>query len=277
MQIFKKNKLWIRTVIQAFFFGLVAMIVVNHQLVETGEGIPFLASASLHSICPFGGVETIYQWAMVGTMVRKVHEASLVLMGIVFVLAVLVGPVFCGWICPMGSIQEWVSKIGKRLFRKRFNRFIPASVDRYLRYARYLMLIWVLYMTARSGQLIFETIDPYYALFNFWTSEVAIGGLLVLAVTLLGSLFVERPWCKYACPYGALLGITNLFRVFKIKRVASTCIDCNKCTRNCPMNIKVSQADAVLNHQCITCLECTSEAACPVGDTVNLVLGGQKS
>jgi polyferredoxin len=277
MKVFKKNRLWIRTAIQVFFFALVAMIVVNHQLVETGRGIPFLASASLHSICPFGGVETFYQWAMVGTMVRKVHEASLVLMGIVFVLAILVGPVFCGWICPLGSIQEWVSKIGKRLFRKRFNRFIPASVDRYFRYARYLMLIWVLYMTARSGQLAFETIDPYYALFNFWTSEVAIGGLLVLLVTLLGSLFVERPWCKYACPYGALLGLTNLFRFFKIKRVASTCIDCNKCNRSCPMNINVSQAKAVLDHQCITCLECTSEAACPVDDTVNLVLGGQKS
>lgn len=220
---------------------------------------------------------TLYQFALVGTLVQKIHEASLVLMVIVFVLAILFGPVFCGWICPLGSIQEWVSKIGKRLFRKRFNRFIPAIVDRYLRYARYLMLIWVVYMTARSGQLVFESIDPYFALFNFWTSEVAIGGVLVLSVTLLGSLFVERPWCKYACPYGALLGITNLFRVFKIKRVASTCIDCNKCTRSCPMNINVSQTDAVLNHQCITCLECTSDAVCPVSNTVNLVLGDQKS
>ena len=277
MHIFKKNKLWIRTAIQVFFFALVAMIVVNHQMVEAGGGIPFLAGASLHAICPFGGVVSLYQLALVGTLVRKVHEASLVLMVIVFGLTILFGPVFCGWICPLGSIQEWVSKIGKRLFRKRFNRFIPASVDRYLRYTRYLMLIWVVFMTARSGQLVFESIDPYFALFNFWTSEVALGGLLVLGVTLMGSLFVERPWCKYACPYGALLGITNLLRVFKIKRTAATCIDCNKCNRSCPMNINVSQANAVSNHQCITCLECTSEAACPVADTVNLALGGQKS
>lgn len=277
MQIFKKNKLWIRTAVQVFFFALVAMIVVNHQLGETGGGIPFLAGASLHAICPFGGVVTLYQIALVGTLVRKVHEASLVLMVIVFGMAILFGPVFCGWVCPLGSIQEWVSKIGRRLFRKRFNRFIPANVDRPLRYLRYLMLIWAVYMTARSGQLVFESIDPYFALFNFWTSEVAIGGLLVLVVTLVGSLFIERPWCKYACPYGALLGITNLFRVFKIKRNESTCIDCNKCSRDCPMNINVSQANAVLNHQCITCLECTSEAVCPVSDTVNLEMGVQKS
>jgi polyferredoxin len=277
MQIFRKNKLWVRTVIQVFFFALVAMIAVNHRLVDSGSGIPFIAGASLHAVCPFGGVETLYQYLFVGTLVKKVHEASLVLMWIVFGLAILFGPVFCGWICPLGSIQEWVSKIGKRLFPRRFNRFIPASIDRYLRYARYLMLAWVLYMTARSGQLAFEAVDPYFALFNFWSSEVAIGGLVILIVTLAGSLFVERPWCKFACPYGAVLGITNLFRAFKIKRVASTCIDCKKCTRNCPMNINVSQAGAVLNHQCITCLECTSEAACPVSDTVDLVLGGYQS
>jgi polyferredoxin len=90
---------------------------------------------------------------------------------------------------------------------------------------------------------------------------------------LLGSLFVERPFCKYACPYGALLGLTNFFRVFGIKRNKETCIDCKACDKACPMNINVSGAGTVRNHQCISCLECTSEAACPVKDTVELGAG----
>jgi polyferredoxin len=92
-------------------------------------------------------------------------------------------------------------------------------------------------------------------------------------VTLLASLFVERPWCKYACPYGAVLGLTNLFRVFGIRREASTCKLDGACDITCPMNINVSSKTVVRDHQCISCLECTSEAHCPVAATVTFSTG----
>ena len=266
----RTSSIWLRRSIQIFFFLLVAAIVINHSLVEEGGGIEWLGSASLHSICPFGGVVSIYQYATQGTFIKKIHESSFILMIIVFILAILFGPVFCGWVCPMGSIQEWIGKLGKKLFKKRFNHLLPYSIDRWLRYLRYIVLGWVVYMTARSGQLIFADVDPYYALFNFWTGEVAISGFVVLGIVAVLSLFVERPFCKYACPLGAVLGVTNLFRLFKIKRQPSTCIDCGACDRACPMNIPVSQKKTVLNHQCISCLKCTNEQACPVQKTVEL-------
>jgi polyferredoxin len=262
--------------VQIFFFVLIALISINHTLVEAGSGIPLLSSASLHSLCPFGGVVTIYQYATVGTFVQKIHESAFVLMAIGFVLAILFGPVFCGWVCPLGTVQEWVAKWGKKLFRRRYNHFIPARIDNVLRYARYLVLAWVVYVTAASGTLIFADYDPYFALFNFWSSEVAIGGLVILGLTLVLSLFVERPWCKYACPYGAVLGITNLFRVFKIKRAESTCKADGACSIMCPMNIPVDTVKTVRDHQCISCLECTSEAICPVASTVVFTTGGVK-
>ena len=259
-----------RLIVQVFFFALIALIAVNHTLEEAGKAIPILSSASLHAICPFGGVVSVYQFIAAGTYVHKIHSAAFVLMWIVFALTVFLGPVFCGWICPLGSIQEWFGKLGKKIFKRRFNRMIPYKVDRILRYLRYVMLGWVLYMTAVTGTLVFSDIDPYFALFNFWRSEVAIGGVFILAVVLVLSLIVERPFCKYACPYGAVLGVFNLFRIFKIRRRPSTCIDCKACDRSCPMNIPVSTSGAVRDHQCISCLKCTSEQVCPVENTVEL-------
>lgn len=266
----------IRSWVQLFFFVLIALIAVNHTLAEQGRGIPFLSSASLHALCPFGGVVTLYQFITTGTFVQKVHQSSLVLMIIGVVLALFAGPVFCGWVCPFGTFQEWIAKIGKNIFKKRYNHFIPTKIDNVLRYLRYLVLIWVVFMTARSMTLVFADVDPYFALFNFWTSEVAIGGLIVLGLTILASLFVERPWCKYACPYGAFLGIFNLFRIFSLRRDAKTCINCKLCDKACPMNIEVSKLSVVRNHQCISCMECTSSAHCPVPQTVDFVVGGKK-
>ena len=274
--LFRPRSIKIRKVVQIFFFLLIGFISINHTLAESGKGIAFLSDASLHALCPFGGVVTIYQYATVGTFVQKIHESSFALMMIGFVLALLFGPVFCGWVCPLGSVQEFFSSIGRKLFKRRFNRIVPAKLDSVLRYTRYLVLAWVIYMTAASGTLIFSEYDPYFALFNLWSSELAIGGVIVLAVTLTLSLVMERPWCKYACPYGAVLGISNLFRVFKIKRQESTCIACGACSQRCPMNIPVDSQKVVRDHQCISCLECTSEAVCPVADTVNFTTGGAK-
>jgi polyferredoxin len=125
-------------------------------------------------------------------------------------------------------------------------------------------------LTTQSLKLVFLEVDPYFALFNFWSSEVTIGGLIVLGITLLLSLFVERPWCKYACPFGALIGLTNLFSIFKIRRNIHSCIGCSQCDYACPMNIQVSNKETIRDHQCIRCNECSSEVTCPVKDTVEL-------
>ena len=269
----KKKKSNARLYLQVFFFVLIAIISINHSLAEQGGGIPVISSASLHALCPFGGVVTIYEYFVSGRFVKKIHESSWILMWITFALTLVLGPVFCGWVCPFGSFQEWIGKIGKKIFKKRYNRYIPYGLDYWLRYLRYIVLVWVVYMTAISGKIIFADYDPYFALFSFWTGEVAISGFVILFAVIIATLFVERPFCKYACPLGATLGIFNLFRIFTIKRNTVSCIDCGACDRACPMNIKVATSGIVRNHQCITCMQCTSEQVCPVEDTVELMTG----
>lgn len=259
----KKAKYWI----QGVFLLLIGGIVLNHNLEALGKSLEWVPSISLHGLCPFGGVETLYSLVVYGIYTPKIHESALVIFTLIMVSSILFGPVFCSYICPLGSVQEWVGKLGRKLF-KGYNHYIPKALDRKLRYLRYGVLIGVLYFTAKSLTLVFLSVDPFHALFNFYSSEVAIGGLAVLAVTLVGALFVERPWCKYLCPYGALLGLTNLIRVFKIKRVPATCIDCNACDDACPMNIEVSKKETINNHQCISCHHCLSESSCPLPSTV---------
>ncbi|MEW6662472.1 MAG: 4Fe-4S binding protein [Bacillota bacterium] len=267
---------WFRLAIQVFFFALIALIAVNHGLAESSAAIPILSTASLHAVCPFGGVVSIYQYLTVGTYTKKIHESSFILMYIVMILTIGFGAVFCGWVCPFGSFQEWLGKLGRKLFPKSYNNLVPQGLDKFLRVMPYGVLAWVLYMTAVTGKLSFQGVDPYYALFQFWTGEVATAAFFILGMTILTSLVVERAWCKYACPYGAVLGLVSYLRIFKITRNAGTCTGCKACDRVCPVNIKVSETGVVRHHQCNSCLQCTSEGVCPVPATVELAMPGGK-
>ncbi|MHB1485754.1 MAG: 4Fe-4S binding protein [Saccharofermentanales bacterium] len=260
----------VRTITQISVFIIVLIIAVGKWMAENGIVIPFISNASIHAICPFGGVVTIYRFFTTGGFVQKIHSSSFILMAIGVIVAILFGAVFCGYICPFGSYQEWIGKIGKKLFPNKYNKMIPYKLDRILRFLRYGVLALVVYQTATTVKLVFQNVDPYFALFNFFTNEVAITAYIALAIITISSLFVERPWCKYFCPYGAFLGIFNLIRIFKIRRNDKTCIDCKLCDKACPMNIEVSEKNAIYNHQCISCNKCTSEMSCPVKNTVSI-------
>lgn len=264
----KKSRIQVfRAVVQWAMFLLVAGLALVKYLKEQGVVIPF-PEISLHAVCPFGGVVTLYEWIATGGLVPKLHTSALVLMFLGLAVAFVFGPLFCGWFCPLGTWQEWMGKLGRKLLGKRYNTLIPPKADRWLRLLRYAVLVVVVWLTASTVKLVFADVDPYYALFNFYTGEVAWTALAVLGAVTVLSLFVERPWCRYLCPYGALLGLFNKVRLFPIRRRESSCIHCGLCDKACPVGIEVSKGEAVRDTRCITCHACVSGAACPVEDTV---------
>lgn len=116
----KKN--FFRLIMQIIFLILIILISYNHYRVENNlKPILFVGSPSLHAVCPFGGVVSVYTYITSNSFVKKIHQSSFTLMFLVLFLSLLFGPLFCGWICPFGPIQEWIGKFGKKIFKNRYN------------------------------------------------------------------------------------------------------------------------------------------------------------
>lgn len=267
----KKSKIGtVRFITQLLTLAAVFLIGVNNFLGESGGGLGFLPSASTHNLCPYGGVSTLYSLFTTGNFIPKIHSSAVVILVLILVMTLLFGAIFCGFFCPFGTIQEWVGKIGQKLFPKKYNQFVPRKVDLVLRYVRYLILAKLIYETVMVGKLICEQYDPYYAIMSFFTGEILPLAFLWLGITLVLSIFIERPFCKYICPLGAILGVLSKLAIFKPRRDANTCINCKKCDKACPMNITISTKAAATGHHCISCYKCVSGEACPVDETLTV-------
>jgi len=258
-----------RRLVQLYFAGFILFITVQH--VTAGEG-SMSAAALPEAYCPFGGLESLYKFIVsAGSTVPHTHLSNMVMLVAVLVTALLLRSAFCGWICPLGFIQELVSRfsvfLGKRLpFYKRGmkslkTRLAPLSfLDRYLRLIKYGVLIWAVVGAAIYGVMVFRDYDPWSALINIAEFSFT-PGLIVLGITLAASFFVERPWCRYACPLGAASGLLGKFSPVYLKRVESACKVCKVCTTACPMGLPVHTSETIKSADCIACLECVG--ACP--------------
>jgi len=267
-----KKHTWVRKTIQIGFFSFVFLLTAGHVMEEWGLVLPF-SVASIHAICPFGAVETAGRLITQGNFIPKTNESNLWMFLATAGTTVLFGALFCGWLCPLGSIQDWVGKLGQRIFKKRYNNFVPKRLDRVMGYLRYFVLVLIVVDTTRMLSLTFAKVDPYYALFHFWTGEALISAIIVLLIVLGASLFVERPWCRWLCPFGAVLGLLQLLAPWKIRRNTRLCTSCGLCSRACPVNIDVAKKIAVLDTRCNRCGECLT--VCPVENTLDYALPGK--
>jgi polyferredoxin len=177
---------------------------------------------------------------------------------------IVMGPVFCGWICPFGTLQDIISKLGSKLGIKKI--VMPAKLKKILAFTRYILLLITILITA---DYIFNilSLDPRANLtLLLGRRAIALTGWIIIFIFLVSSLFLERAFCNYLCIEGAKFGVLSVARPLTIIRNKETCVGCNKCNRACPMNIDVSSYGQVKSLQCINCMECIT--ACPVKNTL---------
>lgn len=234
---------WIRRGIQAAVVGLVGFIGYQHQY---GTGF-----SPLDAYCPLGGVETLYSWVATGKMLSKTGFSNFILLGALILMTLLAGGVFCGWLCPVGTVQDWIYALRKKVIKKPFK--IPPKVDRVLRYLRYVVLASILILTIRGATLWFIDYDPFKAFFAFELDKSTT--YYVIGFMVIFSLLIERFWCKYLCPLGAILSPLAQLGLLKIKKTEK-CVQCNLCLSKCSMGLHEIGASG-----CNNCLECST--SCP--------------
>lgn len=268
-----------RRVVQTGVAAFIAFIAIQHVVI--GENGPVI-TASPEAYCPFGGLETLYKYLTSGgAFVSHTHLSNVVLLIAVLAVALLLRSAFCGWICPLGFFQDLVSNLSrflqKRLpglrramasLKKRGARL--AILDRYLRTIKYLVLVWAVGGSAYFGYMVFRDYDPWSALINIAEFSFT-PGLVILIITLVASFFIERPWCRYACPLGAASGILGKLSPIYLKREASACTSCKICTTSCPMGLEVHTATTIKSVDCVSCLECVG--SCPRNGALEVKIG----
>ncbi len=182
------------------------------------------------------------------------------------VLAVIAGAFYCGWVCPFGMIQDVFGRIGSKIFKNKLR--MPAVIQRYLIYLRYLLMGFFLILAANQIWN-FSAFDSRIVFFRLTALKaVETSAIVIMFLFIMAGMVFDRPFCNYFCPEGARYGLLSLVRIFSIRRNADSCISCNKCDRVCPMQIKISDKKSIRSPHCINCFQCISN--CPVKGTLRL-------
>jgi polyferredoxin len=274
------NHQTLRRLIQFAFAAFIAYTTIIHVVAGESAGT---STVSPEAYCPFGGLETLYKYITgTGTFVTHTHLSNLVVAVAVLVTALLLRSAFCGWVCPLGFMQDllhsfshWLQKRSVQV-RKFFRAILKnrgtvwSFLDKYLRLFKYAVLVWAVTGAAIYGVMVFRNYDPWSAVINIAEWSVT-PGLVVLGLTLVSSLFIERPWCRYACPLGAISGLLGKLSPVYLKREAEACTSCKICTKACPMGLQVHTATVISSVDCISCLECVG--ACPREGAMQVKVG----
>lgn len=223
---------------------------------------------------PISSLMSVYYFLLTGE-IHYAHPAGFFIFLAIILVSFIAGKSFCSWLCPIGFLSEMVGdfgeKIWKQLFKKRAK--LPRFLDYPLRSLKYLLLgffIYAIFFSMSVNALRMFLDSPYNLVADikmyYFFAKISKFSLIVISVLFLISIFIRNFWCRYLCPYGALLGLISFFSPIKIKREPKSCIDCGLCSKACPSFIKVDKIITVRSDECSMCLNCVD--ACPVANTL---------
>ena len=171
---------------------------------------PKLAPSDPEAWCPLGGLEALTTYVTRGSLPCSMSSGQ-ILMGILLAAAVILfGKLFCAYLCPIGSIEDLLSKLRKSIGFDGVEFKAGGVADKLLRALKYGLLFWIFYSTATASELLCRKFDPYYAIATGFKGELVLWmSIVAIVVVVVGGFFIKRFFCRYLCPLGAA---ANSFR-----------------------------------------------------------------
>ena len=243
-----------------------------------GSGLFVSRPAGIEGWLPIGGLMNT-KYLLVTGHVPSIHPAAMFLFISFMLMSILLKKAFCSWLCPVGTFSEFLWKLGRRVYGR--NLRLPRWIDVALRGLKYLLLgLFVAVIGAMSAAALDDFMATPYGLvadvkmLNFFR-DIGITAAVVIGLLALLSTLIQNFWCRYLCPYGALMGLASLFSPVKIRRDQEACVDCGKCAKACPAGIAVDKLVQIRTVECTACMECV--AVCSAQNALQLALPPRKA
>jgi len=186
---------------------------------------------------------------------------------VIFPISIYFGRFFCGWFCAFGSFNDFLYLISSRVFKMKYK--VNKQLDAILKYLKYIILLFIIYFTWTKGNKLFDSMSPWdaFALITDFPQAITdyFIGFAFLGVITVGAIYIERFFCRYLCPLGAVFAIISKLRKIKIDKPTEKCGKCRVCTNNCAMGIDLYKMDQVSTGECINCFKCME--VCPRANT----------
>ena len=167
--------------------------------------IPSETAVDPEAYCPMGGLQALATYLANNSLPCSMSSLQ-VMMGLALVAAVvLFSKLFCGYICPLGTVQDLIGKARNAMHVKSIKIRNGSSADKALRIVKYALVFWIFYMTVNASELFCKNLDPYYAVATGFKGEITLWMSIVsIYLVVLGSFFIDMFWCRYLCPLGAI-------------------------------------------------------------------------
>jgi uncharacterized protein with FMN-binding domain len=234
--------------------------------------ILFLLLPGLYTLA-FSELKTVYGMIINGNFSFIQAFPSLIEVTAVMILTILMGRFFCGWLCAFGAYNDLIYLIASKIFKIKFR--VNEKVDFLLKYVKYIVLLVLLIVTVNMGSNVLEGTSPWDVFGQITDlsnilSSLLIGFILLVLITI-GAFFIERFFCRYLCPLGAVFSIISKIGIIKINKPSDKCGKCRICTNNCSMGLNLYKKEKIKGGDCINCLKCIE--VCPRKNTNVNVLG----
>ncbi len=229
---------------------------------------------SVDAFLPIGGLMAFKYFVATG-IVEPLHPSGLFLFIAIIGVSLMLKKGFCGWICPVGTVSQYAWMLGQRVLGRNFRieRYTDIGL-RSIKYVLFSFFFWVIVVAMGSSMIVLFFLSDYYQvadvkMLKFFTDMSRLTAWVLAALAVL-SLLYKNFWCRYLCPYGALLGLLSRLSPLKVRRNERQCVHCHACTKHCPALIDVERAEVVKSAECFGCMTCVSR--CPAEGALDMTI-----